>query len=106
MAEARFIVVVTTVGTRAEARAMARTLVEQQLAACVQIGEIESFYGWQGETRDDAEFRLWCKTTGERYGEVEAAIRGLHPYELPAIYAIPVTDIFAPYAEWVESASG
>ena len=106
MGEARFIVVVTTVGTRAEARAMARTLVEQQLAACVQIAEIESFYGWDGEIRDDAEFRLWIKAAGGRYGEVEAAIRGLHPYELPAIYALPVVDIFAPYAEWVESSAG
>ncbi len=106
MSEARFIVVVTTVGTRAEARAMARTLVEQQLAACVQIAEIESFYGWAGETRNEPEFRLWCKTVSERYAEVEAAIRGLHPYELPAIYALPVEAIFAPYAEWVQSASG
>ena len=105
MGEARFIVVVTTVGTRAEARAMARTLVEQQLAACVQISAIESFYGWQGEIRDDPEFRLWVKTLADRYGEVEAAIRGLHPYELPAIYALPVAAISAPYAEWVESAS-
>ena len=53
----------------------------------------------------DPEFRLWVKTLAERYGEVEAAIRGLHPYELPAIYALPVAAISAPYAEWVESAS-
>ena len=102
MSRARFIVVVTTVGTRAEARAMARTLVEQRLAACVQIGEIESFYDWDGETRDDPEFRLWCKTSDDRYGEIEEAIRGLHPYNLPAIYALPVEAIFAPYAQWVE----
>lgn len=105
MDPARAIVVVTTVGTRTEARAMARTLVERQLVACAQIGEIESFYRWDGETRNDAEFRLWLKTVPERYDEVEAAIRDLHPYELPAIYAMPVAHIDAAYAQWVESAS-
>ncbi|HEX2540071.1 MAG TPA: divalent-cation tolerance protein CutA [Caldimonas sp.] len=106
MNDARFIVVVTTVGTRAEARAMARTLVERQLAACAQISEIESFYAWDGEIRDEPEFRIWLKTVRERYDEVEAAIRGLHPYELPAIYALPVGHIFAPYGDWVEAAGG
>ena len=105
MESARAIVVVTTVGTRAEARAMARTLVERQLVACAQIGEIESFYAWDGETRNDPEFRLWLKTVPERYDELEAAIRDLHPYELPAIYALPVGPIDAAYAAWVESAS-
>jgi periplasmic divalent cation tolerance protein len=106
MGDARTIVVVTTVGTRAEARAMARTLVERRLAACAQISEIESFYEWEGEIRDEVEYRLWLKTVRERYGEVEAAIRGLHPYELPAIYALPVDAIFAPYGTWVETAAG
>jgi periplasmic divalent cation tolerance protein len=105
MDPARAIVVVTTVGTRAEARAMARTLVERQLVACAQITEIESFYRWERETRHDPEFRLWLKTVAERYDEVEAAIRGLHPYELPAIYALAVEHMDAAYAQWVEAAS-
>ncbi len=105
MDPARAIVVVTTVGTRAEARAMARTLVERQLVACAQIAEIESFYRWDGGTRDDGEFRLWLKTVPGRYDAVEAAIRDLHPYELPAIYAMPVGPIDAAYATWVEGAS-
>jgi periplasmic divalent cation tolerance protein len=99
-------VVVTTVGTLDAARALARALVERKLAACAQISVIESFYEWKGALENDAEFRVWFKTMEERYGEVEAAIRELHPYELPAIYALPVVAVFAPYADWVEAGSG
>ena len=82
---------------------MARALVERKLAACAQISEIESFYTWDGAVRNEQEFRVLFKTTGELYGAVETAIRELHPYEVPAIYAISLKHIHAPYAQWIES---
>ena len=99
------IAVITTVGSRDAARAMARTLVERGLVACAQISAIESFYRWDGGLQDDREWRLLLKTVESRYAEVEAAIRALHGYELPAIYALPLAHADAPYADWVRSES-
>lgn len=99
------LLVVTTVGTRDEARRMARALVERRLAACAQITPIESFYRWQGEIENDREFRVLFKTRAECWPELEAAIRALHRYELPAIHAIAATHAHAPYAEWVQDST-
>ena len=99
------IAVVTTIGSLEEAQAMARALVERKLAACAQISEIESFYTWNDAVQNDKEFRVLFKTTSELYQTVENAIRELHSYELPAIHAYPFENIYAPYAEWIESNS-
>jgi periplasmic divalent cation tolerance protein len=97
-----FISAVTTVGTRAQAQSMARTLVERKLAACAQITEIESFYAWNGSVQNGAEFRVQFKTVAQRYPELEAAIRELHSYELPEIHAASMDPIYPPYAQWIE----
>ncbi len=97
------LVVVTTVGSADDARRIARSLVERGLAACVQIGAIESLYVWDGALQDEAEWRLTVKTTQARYDAVESAIVDLHPYQLPAIHALPIERIHAPYADWVEA---
>ncbi|MEP7056326.1 MAG: divalent-cation tolerance protein CutA [Caldimonas sp.] len=99
------IAVYTTVSTRDEARRIGRALVERRLAACAQITEIESFYRWACALQHDTEFRLMLKTTDERYDAIEHAIRELHGYGLPAIYALPLGRVYAPYAEWVERES-
>ena len=96
------IAVFTTVDSEEQARKIAAALVDRKLAACVQVSNIESFYTWKGETQDEAEFRLMIKTVAERYTAVEAAIVELHPYELPAIYAVDLPRVYAPYAEWVD----
>lgn len=99
--------VFTTTGTREEARRLADALVERRLAACAQIGRIESVYTWRGEVQRDAEFRVLFKTTAERYPAVEAAILELHSYELPAIHAFDMARVYGPYADWVaEHADG
>jgi len=94
--------VFTTTGSRAEAERLATALVEGHLVACAQISEIESRYEWQGALQLEREWRLLLKTTAARYAAVEAAIRALHSYELPAIYALPVAQADAAYAAWVE----
>ena len=95
------IAVVTTVGSRAEAQAIAHALVERRLAACAQISDIRSVYRWQGEVQSADECRVVLKTTRERYAQVEQAIRELHGYELPAIHAWTFDAIHAPYAAWI-----
>ena len=95
------IAVITTVGSRAEAQSMARALVERKLAACAQIDAIESFYTWNGAVQNEPEFRVTFKTTDAQYAAIEAAIQALHAYALPAIHAIALAHVFAPYAHWV-----
>lgn len=97
--------VVTTVGTAEQARELARAMVERRLAACAQITAIESFYRWQGQVEHEPELRLLFKTRAECYAELESAIRALHPYELPAIHAVPVAQAYGPYAEWVAAST-
>ena len=93
--------VYTTVGSLEQARMLARELVQRRLAACAQICPIESFYHWRGELQNEPEFRVLLKTSAERYDELESAIRSLHPYELPAIYALAVARGLPPYERWV-----
>jgi len=100
------IAVVTTVGNKKEARRMAHAVVEAGLAACAQIEKIESVYTWKGAIEHGKEYRVLFKTTDERYEAVEGAIRDMHSYELPAIYAVAVDRIFAPYDDWIESTAG
>jgi periplasmic divalent cation tolerance protein len=99
------IAVFTTIDDLERAQAIATSLVERKLAACVQISEIESVYSWQGATQKDKELRIMAKTVADRYTDVEAAIRALHTYDLPAIYAFGMREVFAPYAEWVAEKS-
>ena len=101
----KLLAVHTTVGRREDAQRLARALVERRLATCAQISEIESFYVWQGALQQEVEFRLLLKTTEDRYPAVEAALRELHPYELPAIHAVAVERAYAPYGAWVEEGS-
>lgn len=93
--------VYTTVATQDDARRIARALLERRLAACVQITAIESFYRWQDTVQHEPEWRLMLKTTADRYPALEAALRELHPFELPAIHAVAVAQAWAPYADWV-----
>lgn len=93
--------VFTTVANPADADALARAAVEQRLAACVQMEAIRSTYRWQGDVACDDEVRLMFKTDRARYAALESLLREHHPYELPAIFALPVAEADAGYAAWV-----
>lgn len=101
------IAVFTTTDSLEQARAIATALIERKLAACTQISTIESLFTWQGATQTEQEFRVLVKTTLERYPDVEAAIRELHSYDLPAIYAFDMVRAYEPFADWVvDNSSG
>ena len=95
------IAVFTITDSLEEARKLTKTLVEQKLAACAQISEIESFYTWDKEVQNDQEFRIMFKTTKDKYKDVEKAILKIHSYDLPAIYAVDVDELYKPYDDWV-----
>jgi len=102
----KLIAVFTTVAGREAARHLAHALVERRLVACAQISEIESFYTWEGEVQNEAEFRVLLKTTSDLYPAVESAIRELHTYDLPAIHALAFDEVYAPYGAWIEASTG
>src|SRR3954468_9679034 len=86
-----FIQVVTTTASQDDARQIGAALVEQRLAACVQIvGPIESIYRWSGKTETAMEWQCQIKTRRELFERVEQAIRQLHKYDVPEIIALPV----------------
>ena len=96
------IVVLTNLPDREAALKLARELVARRLAACVNVlAECTSVYRWKGAVENAAEVPVLIKTRAARYAEVEAAIRGLHPYELPEIVAVPVERGLEEYLQWV-----
>ena len=96
-------IVLSTVGSEEEARKIAHHLVEQQLAACVNIvPKIESVYRWQGKVESNREYLLLIKTSSEKFPQVRDAIRELHSYELPECIALAVEDGSPEYLQWLE----
>jgi len=100
------LIVITNAPDRAVAQKIAHALIEQKLAACVNIlAECTSVYRWQGKMETAVEVPLLIKTRAEIYAEVETAIKGLHPYELPEIIAVSVEHGSRDYLEWVNAAT-
>lgn len=96
------IIVLTNMPDRDAALKLARELVAKRLVACVNVlAGCTSVYRWKGEIEEADEVPVLIKTRAGRYDEVEAAIRRLHPYELPEIVAVPVTRGLDEYLEWV-----
>jgi periplasmic divalent cation tolerance protein len=96
------LVVLTNVPNLTVAKTVARYLVGQRMAACVNIQPgVKSYYHWKGVIRQANEVTLLIKTTRERYPDVESAIKALSPNELPEIVALPITQGLPAYLEWV-----
>ncbi len=85
------------------AHALADSLIDARLAACVNISApSRSVYRWQGQTETAEEILLNIKTLAGRYPELEQHIRQRHPYQVPEIIALPVTEGLPDYLKWVE----
>jgi uncharacterized protein involved in tolerance to divalent cations len=82
---------------------VARALVEERLAACVQIlGPITSTYRWKGAIETSEEWQCWAKTRRDLYEKIEQAIRRLHSYEVPEIIAVPILAGSESYLKWLD----
>jgi periplasmic divalent cation tolerance protein len=96
------VIVLTTVGTAFDVAALARELVEQRLAACVNvIPRIESVYRWQGRIETDAEQLLLIKTVDERVDALQSALMARHPYDVPEFVVMRMDDVRGPWREWL-----
>jgi len=96
------LLVITNAPDREVALKIAHALIERKLAACVNVlAECSSVYRWRGKIETAAEVPLLIKTRAAIYADVEAAIKSLHPYELPEIIAVGVEHGSADYLNWV-----
>jgi periplasmic divalent cation tolerance protein len=96
------LLVLTNLPDAASAEVLAHALVDARLAACVNVmAPCRSVYRWQGAVEAADEVPLLIKTTAACYAALEAAIRAQHPYELPEVIAVPVTQGLPDYLAWV-----
>ncbi|MCK5148838.1 divalent-cation tolerance protein CutA [bacterium] len=96
------IMIITTVQDEGGADEIARILVKESLAACVQqLPKIQSTYMWKGEIHKDAEVLLFIKTHAQFFSRVEARIKQLHSYDVPEIIALPISDGSDDYLAWL-----
>ena len=99
---AEIVLVLTTMPDDDRAETLARTLVDEHLAACVNVhAPMTSTYRWKGQIEREPERQLVIKTVRARLPEVEARIRALHPYELPELLVVDVHQGSAAYLVWV-----
>ena len=96
-------IVLTTAGSEEEARKIAHHLVENRLAACVNVlPQIESIYRWQGKVDSSREWLLLIKTTAARSSQVCQTISELHSYEVPECIVLAIESGHSPYLRWLE----
>jgi periplasmic divalent cation tolerance protein len=100
-------VVMVTVAGEAQGVAIARSLVAERLAACVNlIGPIRSIYRWREAIEDEHEYLLLIKTSGRMYRKLERRVRELHSYEVPEVMALRPDDASNPYIDWILGSTG
>lgn len=92
--------VTTTVASADDARRLAQVVLQQRLAACVQVEPITSHYRWQGALHEEGELRLVCKTQPQAVPALLALLRAQHPYQVPQLLVQPLWAT-ADYADWV-----
>ncbi|WP_068549792.1 divalent-cation tolerance protein CutA [Thermosulfidibacter takaii] len=98
-----YLMVLTTTDDYEVAKNIAKTLIEEKFAACVQIiPNIESVYWWEGKVEESKEFLIFIKTTKKLYPGLERRIRALHNYSVPEIIAFRIKEGFKKYLQWLE----
>jgi len=98
------IVVLVTVGSEQEAETIATALLEERLAACVNVtSPVRSLYRWEGRIADDREWQLIIKTQARLFDALAARVRALHSYDVPEIIALPVLAGTTDYVDWIQN---
>ena len=98
------LLVFTTLPNADKAYEVAKVLVEEKLAACVNIlPAVRSIYRWQDKLQDENEVLVMLKTRAENVERLKARILELHPYELPEVLAVPVESGYGAYLDWLNA---
>jgi periplasmic divalent cation tolerance protein len=102
----RALVVLCTIDTDERANALARSLVERRLAACVQVvGPIRSTYRWRDAVESASEWLLLMKTTEARFPDLRDGVAAAHPYDVPEIVALPIESGLPEYLAWIAAST-
>ncbi|MFQ6103616.1 MAG: divalent-cation tolerance protein CutA [Candidatus Glassbacteria bacterium] len=97
-----YIVVLVTASSPQEGRRIARALVEERLCACVNVlDNISSTFWWEEQIQEEAEVLLLCKAVREKFSDIEKRVRELHSYTVPEVIALPITEGFDGYLNWI-----
>ncbi|MCY4610113.1 MAG: divalent-cation tolerance protein CutA [Gammaproteobacteria bacterium] len=102
MSSTEYILAMTTVSSEPQARDLARQLIENRLAACVNQIHVASTYRWKGTLEEEPEILLLIKTTRARQADLQEALLETHPYELPEFITLPLTGGSEPYLKWLQ----
>jgi periplasmic divalent cation tolerance protein len=99
----KYVVVLVTCGSRAEAQRIAREVVSQRLAACANLLEtpVQSVYRWKGKVEKAREFLLLIKTSPRRLSALQAEVQRLHSYDVPEFIALPIVTGSSAYLRWL-----
>lgn len=101
-----YVVVLTTLPLDADGAAFGRSIVEERLAACVNLlPAMESVYRWEGRVEHETERQVVIKTSRERVVALWDRVRELHPYEVPEFVVVPVVDGNDAYLRWIADAT-
>lgn len=96
------VIIQTTCPNEIEARNLAKVLINNKLAACIQMSQIESFYNWNEEFCNDNETLLSIKTTKENFKKIKRKIKELHSYDVPEIIQIDITNASKEYLKFIK----
>lgn len=98
------VLVLVTISSKKQALLLANKILENRLAACVNIlPQIDSLYWWKNRIEKTSEFLLIIKTTRKVFLRLKSFISDHHPYSVPEIIALPIQDGFNPYLNWIEA---
>lgn len=97
----KYAVVLVTAASQTEAEAIAQSLLEAKLAACVSVLPIQSMYRWQGKLEHQQEWQLLIKTRMDLFTQITVHIQAIHSYQVPEVIALPVLAGALPYLSWI-----
>lgn len=97
-----FSVIYITAGDLPEARKIGHKLIEEHLAACVNIFPISSIFRWKGKIDEANEFGMFVKTRTEKVKEIEKMVKEIHSYEVPCIVSLNIEEGSSDYLKWID----
>ncbi len=100
-----YCIVITTCASQEDAEAIVRPLLDERIAACIQVIPIKSYYTWKGAISEDNELLLLIKAKSSLYKEIESSIRKSHKYEVPEIIQVPISGGVESYLNWIREVS-
>lgn len=98
----KYVVVITTTGNEEGTEKIAKALLNEKLAACIQVTQIKSYYSWKENINIDDEYLLLIKCKANDYSDIENCIKSNHSYEIPEIIQLPISTGLPAYLGWIK----